>query len=299
VKVLIIGGTRFIGLELSRQLKAARHDVTLFHRNPVTALPFTQIPGDCNNADELRACISQVAPDCIIHMTAMNKRHVTVLENALSQAARAVIISSADVYKAFEVFNQLSDAPIQVVPLMETSPLRDVRRFCRVEGDEYEKIDVETAALASPVLEPVILRLGMVYGVNDPNRRFYDRIEAVRGGITLSAHVAAWKTCYSGVKNVAHGIALAAERGKPGEIYNLADKDVFTELEWSNKITRLLNQNGEITVAADYAEVGNFSQHLILDTAKIRRNVGYEEQHTAEEHLLEIIKGLQFSDIDG
>jgi nucleoside-diphosphate-sugar epimerase len=217
VNVLIIGGTGFVGLELSKQLTAVGHIVTLFHRNLASALPFRQIQGDCNSADELRSCLNDVAPDCIIHTTAMNGRHIAVLENALTTATRTVIISSADVYKAFEVFNRLSGAPVQDVPLTETAPLRDARHFCRYNGDEYEKIEVETASLASPVIEPVILRLGMVFGANDPNRRFYDIIEAARGGvITLPANAVTWKTCYTGVKNVAHGIALAVEKGKTG-----------------------------------------------------------------------------------
>jgi nucleoside-diphosphate-sugar epimerase len=292
MNILIIGGTGFVGLELSERLKDAGHDITLFHRNPAAAFPFKQIRGDCNNADELQACISDAAPDCIIHTTAMNRRHIAALENALSTAARTVIISSADVYKAFEVFNRLSDAPIQDVPLSETSPLRDVRRFCRFNGNEYEKIDVETSVFESPMIEPVILRLGMVFGVNDPNRRFQDRIEAAQSGdvITLPENVTEWRTCYSGVKNIAHGIAWAAERGKVGEVYNLADRDVFTEAEWCGKIAALLNRNVKITVASENSETGNCAQSLVLDTDKIRRELGYTERHTAEEHLLEMIR---------
>jgi nucleoside-diphosphate-sugar epimerase len=292
MKILIIGGTGFVGLELSKQLQDAGHNITLFHRNPAATLPFRQTRGDCNSADELRACIDSAAPGCIIHTAAMNKRHISALENALSTATRVVVISSADVYKAFEVFNKLSDAPPQETPLAETSPLRYVRHFRSYKGDEYEKIDVETAALESPVIEPVILRLGMVFGANDANRRFYDRIEAARGGaITLPANVAPWKACYGGVKNIVRGIALAAEKGEAGEIYNLADKDVFTELEWCGKIARLLNRDAKIAVSAENSEAGNFAQSLAMDTAKIRRELGYEERHAVERHLLEMISG--------
>jgi nucleoside-diphosphate-sugar epimerase len=290
VNILIIGGTGFVGLELSKRLKDAGHIITLFHRNHAAGLPFKQTLGDCDSPDELRISIGNAEPDCVIHTTAMNKRHIAALEKALTTTMRTVIISSADVYKAFEVFNRLSDAPIQDVPLVETSPLRDVRHFCRFNGDEYEKIDVETAALGSKVIEPVILRLGMVFGTNDPNRRFHDRIEAAQDGcIALSADAAAWKTCYCGVKNAALGIELAAEKGKAGEIYNLADKDAFAESEWSAKIWALLNHNPKIILIDEKSNTANFAQHLILDTTKIRRELGYDEQHTAEQHLAEMI----------
>jgi nucleoside-diphosphate-sugar epimerase len=77
VNVLIIGGTGFVGLELSKRLKAAGHTITLFHKNPAAVLPFHQIRGDCVSADEPRNCIGSAAPDCIIHTTAMNQRYIT------------------------------------------------------------------------------------------------------------------------------------------------------------------------------------------------------------------------------
>jgi nucleoside-diphosphate-sugar epimerase len=217
----------------------------------------------------------------------MNRRHIAALENALLRPMRTVVISSADVYKAFEVFSRLSDAPLQDTPLSEDAPLRDARNFCRYNGDEYEKIDVETSALESPVIEPVILRLGMVYGANDPSRRFQDRIETAQasGVVTLPKGAAAWRGCYSGVKNIAHGIALATERGRVGEIYNLADEDVFTEAQWCGKVAALLDMDVRTAAGPESPTKLNYAQPLVLDTAKIRRELGYTELCTAEEHL--------------
>ncbi|MDR2781645.1 MAG: NAD-dependent epimerase/dehydratase family protein [Holosporaceae bacterium] len=295
MNILMIGGTKFIGLEVARQLSEAGHIVTLFHRSHAKSLPYPQIKGDCNNSDALKDCIDNINPDCIIHMTAMEKSHIVSLESALSQRMRVIIISSADVYKAFEVIHRRSDAPIQEVPLCETSPVRDVRYFYRSSGNNYEKIDVENASRESALIEPVILRLGMVFGKNDPYRRFQSIIDKMQNNheITLPANVSTWRTCYGGVKNIAHGIVLAAEKGKSKEVYNLADKETFTELEWYHKFAYSLNWNGKIKVTQEDNSDYNYDQHLIMDTSKIRFELGFEEIYTAEEHLHEIVKNMK------
>jgi hypothetical protein len=71
---------------------------------------------------------------------------------------------------------------------------------------------------------------------------------------------------------------------------------VFTELAWSGKIAGLMNRDIEITVSAENSEAGNFAQNLVLDTAKIRRELGYEEPYMVERHLLEMINS-QRSDL--
>lgn len=119
---------------------------------------------------------------------------------------------------------------------------------------DYDKIPVERAALQSPVLDAVILRLGMIYGENDPNRRFSVPIQKMASGeksIKIAKGMASFcaSKCY--VENVAHGIALAVARGQTGEIYNLADKQVLTELEWLELLAKKLNWPGEIITVGE------------------------------------------------
>jgi nucleoside-diphosphate-sugar epimerase len=287
MNILIIGGTRFVGLAVAKQLADRGHRVTLFHRTMRDDLPFAQFQGDLNDVASLHTCLVTVLPDCIIHMYAMNGGQIEMLRDALAQypgTPRVVVISSADVYRAFEVVNQLTDAPVQPTPFTENSALRRVPPYPGAEG-KYEKQAVEQAAFP---LDAICVRLGMVYGENDYQRRFTDIFAAMHhtNEITLPHNIAHWRSCYIGVNNAAYGIALLAEQGELGEIYNLSGDDILTELEWHEKIAKLLHWQGTITLSANNTEDGNFAQDLILDTTKIKAATGYSDLYTSEQELM-------------
>ncbi|MEY8352978.1 NAD-dependent epimerase/dehydratase family protein [Lachnospiraceae bacterium 54-53] len=300
MNVFIIGGTNFIGPAIAGELLKEGHNVTLFHRLAGNGLDeCTHIQGDCINADDLQSAIQNADPDVIIHMAAYFRSHILALEKALdNRIMKTVIISSADVYKGYEVIAGLSDIGPVPVPFGERSPLRDVLFPYRGRLDidianDYEKILVEGAALESPVLDAVILRLGMVYGERDPNRRFADPIHKMASGaktIGIAEDMAGFRACKSYVKNIAHGVVLAAMKGRSGEIYNLADKYVFTELEWLELLAKKLNWTGEIIPSDEKTADLNTRQHFLLDTGKIRTSLGYKEIVSPDEALSNTIK---------
>ncbi len=237
-------------------------------------------------------------------MIAMYQSHIEALEKALDgQKMKVLLISSVDVYKGFEVFNKLSSAPVEPIPFTEESPLRDIRFPYRGKpginfGYYYDKILVEQTALQSPVLDTVIVRLGMVYGKNDPNRRFKDIIHQMNDGaktIKINEKIAALKTCKCYVENIAQGIALAAQKGTVGEIYNLADNGIFSELEWNKIIAKLMDWNGEFVITyeangCELVKAANLDQHLVVDSTKVRKELDFTEIISLEIGLMNTIQ---------
>lgn len=196
------------------------------------------------------------------------------------------------------MLTKLSDTSSVPAPFTENSPLRDVLYPYRDKLDieiahDYDKILVEQAALQSPLFHAVILRLGMVYGENDPHRRFSDPIQKMASGvkvIELEKNMVGFRTCKSYVGNIAHGIALAVRGGQVGEIYNLADQWVLTEREWLKFLAKKLNWSGDIiTVDKEFAGM-NTKQHFTLDTDKIRKSLGYKETVSLDDALLNTIQ---------
>jgi nucleoside-diphosphate-sugar epimerase len=231
----------------------------------------------------------------------MFERQIKVIERVLSGAkTRMILLSSADVYKAFEVVNRLSDAPVQPVPIHEQSPLRDVLYPYRGRLDidiahDYEKIVVERAALESSVIEAVVLRTGMVYGENDYNHRFLEPIRKMYQGhkrIELPKDMANFRACRCYVENIAHGVKLAVESGISGEIYNLASQEVLSEIEWYRQIAKLMDWKGNISVNEKSALSDGFNpkQHLVLDISKIQTELNYSEIFSIRDGLLNTVQ---------
>ncbi|MDR3199506.1 MAG: NAD-dependent epimerase/dehydratase family protein [Planctomycetaceae bacterium] len=300
LKIFIIGGTKFIGTAITEQLTQSKHEVVLFHRNIDANIRHEQIQGDCNNVNDLEKALEIVKPDVIIHNIALFQNQINVLEQALQgKKKRVILLSSIDVYKAYEIFFGLSGEPVVSVPFNEASPLREILYPYRgkLETDfahDYEKILVEHAALQSPVMDVVILRLGMVYGKNDPNRRFAEPVKKMRQNaeqIELPETMAEFRACKCYVKDIAYGIKLAAESNICREIYNLAGLETLTELEWYKEIADVMNWRGDIVITQTNFISGNINpkQHLTADTTKIRKQLGYKEIFSRREGLEETI----------
>jgi hypothetical protein len=205
-----------------------------------------------------------------------------------------------DVYRACGVLHRLEDGPIEPVPLTEDSPLRtklqtyppaQLRMLQQVFGwldDRYDKIPVERTVLGDSQLHGTVLRLPMIYGPGDPLHRFFPlvkRMDDGRPAILFEESAAAWRGPKGYVENVAAAIALAAvAEPAAGRVYNVAEPDALSELQWAG-------WTGEFVVMpahrapAHVRMPGNLKQHWVADSTRIRRDLGYREEVPRDEAL--------------
>jgi nucleoside-diphosphate-sugar epimerase len=190
------------------------------------------------------------------------------------------------------------------MPLTEDAPLREKLYPYRGERpgfDEYEKILVERAVMSATELEPTVLRLPMVYGEGDYQRRLrieVKRMDDGRRAIVLDETLAKWRSTYGHVENVAHAIALAATHGSAsGRTYNVGEPDAPAYADWARQIGEAAGWEGEI-IQLPAAELpqelrpppGNYEHHMAADTSRIRRELGYEEPVSRAEGLRRAIE---------
>src|SRR5947209_6435114 len=129
MRILIIGGTRFIGPQVVHYLSEQSHDITLFHRGQThTDLPqgVKEILGNRRplsaSANELR----RLAPDVVLDLIPFIEQDAQEVMNTFTGiATRVVAISSQDVYRAFGRVNRKESGPLDPLPLTEDSPLRE------------------------------------------------------------------------------------------------------------------------------------------------------------------------------
>lgn len=301
MRILVIGGTGFIGPHLVRQLAGMGHSVTVFHRGSTQAdLPAEHILGD--RRDLAALCPSA---DVIVDLVLSSGAQAKALMQAFrGRAQRVVAASSIDVYRACGVLHGSEPGPIEPVPLTEDSPLRtnlqtyppaQVKMLQKIFGwldDEYDKIPVERAILGDPELPGTVLRLPMIYGPGDHLSRFHPvlkRIDDGRRVILFEEGWAEWRSPRGYVENV------AAERAA-GRIYNVAETPAFSELDWARNIAAATGWTGEFVslpkdrMPAHLAQPGNSKQHWEADSSRIRRELGYQEPVPLEEAITRSIE---------
>jgi nucleoside-diphosphate-sugar epimerase len=304
VRILVIGGTGFIGPHLVRQLAAMGHSVAVFHRGSTQAdLPAEHILGDRRDLLTLRP-----SADVVVDLVLSSGAQAEALMRAFrGRAQRVVAASSIDVYRACGVLHGSEPGPIEPVPLTEESPLRtnlqtyppaQVKMLQKIFGwldDEYDKIPVERAILGDPELPGTVLRLPMIYGPGDHLSRFHPvlkRIDDGRRVILFEEGWAEWRSPRGYVENVAAALALSAVSERTaGRIYNVAETPPFSELEWARGIAAASGWSGEFVclpkdqMPAHLAQPGNSAQHWEADSTRIRRELGYQEPVPPEEAI--------------
>src|SRR3989442_708033 len=115
MKVLVIGGTRFIGARAVRRLIEEGHEVSVFHRgqtNSATPPSVKHILGDRCNLSGFASEFARIPPDVVLDMICYNEQEAETLINTFRGIApRLVVASSMDVYLAYGCLLGLEAAP--------------------------------------------------------------------------------------------------------------------------------------------------------------------------------------------
>src|SRR5581483_6048768 len=187
-RVLVLGGTQFIGRSLVRELHRQGCEIAVFHRGTREAEdepPGVQhIHGDRANLDDFRQHLAAFDPEVVVDMRALLEAHAVAVARVLTGIARrAVLVSSMDVYRAYDVLRGKDQGGLQPAPISEEAELRRhlyPYRGAELRGDsdpakwmdDYDKIPIERIFLANTEMPATVLRLPAVYGPWDRQTRF-------------------------------------------------------------------------------------------------------------------------------
>jgi farnesol dehydrogenase len=233
MKVLLTGGTGFVGKNVARALAARGHDLRLIVRegSNVSGLPAAEIvQGDVGDAAALR----RAAEGCqaILHMAALVKMWVPEREEfaRVNVAGLRAALAAAEAVGARLVYTSsfMALGPTGAEPADE----RQVHPGHSFRND-YERTKAEADLVARQAAaagrDVVLLYPGVVYGPGDRTagnivvNMIADHLRGTFPGV-IGPGDRLWS--YAFVGDVAEGHVAALERGRAGERYLLAGENV-------------------------------------------------------------------------
>jgi nucleoside-diphosphate-sugar epimerase len=302
MRILVIGGTRFMGPYVVQALHDAGHEVAVFHRGQTPgALPaeVRSMQGNRQQLPQYAKELQAFVPEIVLDMIAMVEEDAQEAADLFTGIARRVVtLSSQDVYRAFGRVNFKESGPADPLPITEDSPLREnlypyrgTPVASKDEGrwrDNYDKILVERVVMGNSQLPGTILRLPAVYGPGDHQHRmsFYIKhMDDGRPAVLMDEAEARWRWTHGYVENVAHAITLAVLNDRAaGRIYNVSEPFTLSMEERVQRIGEATGWQGKIVLApAGFLpkplRIGiNTTQDVVVDSSRIRRELGYAER---------------------
>jgi len=291
LRVFILGGTGFTGPHVVRRLADAGCEITLLHRGETQA----DLPGGVRELSGTRCRLEDHAaaigtPDLFIDMIPYRRDEARATAAWIEPRAKRVLaLSSADVYLSYgRLWGTEPGDPVPV-PHAEDAPLR---AKLSASGEAYDKTGVEEEYAR---IGATILRLPGIYGPRDRQHRLHSylqRMDDGRPSIVLSAESAGFRFARAYVEDVAHAIALAALAPRArGRCYNVSEPATLTEREWIAAIAAAAGWDGTVVEVpgGDLPEPlrpkVDYRHDLVLDTTRIRDELGYAETMPPSEAL--------------
>ena len=251
MKLLILGGTRFLGRHIAEQALQRGHAVTLLHRGRSGPALFPHAEHRIADRDGDLSTLAAGHWDAAIDTSAYFPRQVQAMAAALGpRVDHYQLVSSISAYASLATAGTTEDAPLATLadPTVEA-----------VTGETYGGLKAlcEQAAQAAFGGRCLINRPGLIVGPHDPTGRFTWWVtRLVRGGDVLAPGDPAAPVQFIDARDAAAWMLLQAEQARGG-VFNLT------------------GPNAPLTM-------GGF-----LDTARRTLNAGAHLQWVDKRHLLD------------
>lgn len=319
-KVLITGLTGFIGSHLAKELLTKGYKVyglvrAISHRDlqPLQGIldKIVLLTGDLTSFLSMKNVMRSADPDYVFHLAAMSPVRYSfehpfqygVINYAGTMNVVHALMELPDYNKrrllvasTAEVYGLQKEEPFEEnLPLRPTSPYA----VSKASADMY-------AQMANLVydIDCVILRPTNTYGRRFQTgfiveylitnmlrgRRVYiGAPHSIRDYIYVSDHVQAY--------------VLAMEKEEAGgQVYNVGSGCGTSNKELASKISNIINSDGEMVFGAyppgyPVRPIVSDQPYLVLDSTKIRKDLGWVPKLSLDEGLVEVIKYWREADV--
>jgi 2'-hydroxyisoflavone reductase len=223
VRLLLLGGPRFLGRAVVDAALARGHELTFFNRGTTNTELYPEVERIVGDRKEDLGVLSRRTWDAVIDTCGYLPRDVRASAEALSGSGLYCFVSSVSVYADFSQ------------PIDEASPVAELGELPddEVTGESYGALKALCEDAAREVLDEraLVVRPGLIVGPHDPTGRFaYWPHRIARGGEVLAPGPHGRPTQVIDVRDLGEWIVVLCERGTSGT-YNATHPGVsFEEL---------------------------------------------------------------------
>lgn len=298
LKILLIGGTNFVGRAIGSLALEQGCDVSFFNRgrSPCDLPVSRRIVGDVNQLGDFAAELRGECYDVVIHCIAYTEQHGKDLREIFKgTSTRLIVISSIDCYEGWQGLNRRRD--LAELPITEASPISKMRYYwsdTETKGEyryTYDKnllTDIVMAGCAAGEYEATTFRLPLIWGPRDHQVEgrhgpFIQRILAGRKTIVLSDREQCQVYSHGYSENIAAAILHSLTQSVcSGKIYNIGEKVSYSRRRWLELYGEVLGWEFDVKVLPeellrrDLAYRFAPPQHMLVSTDAFHRETGFE-----------------------
>jgi 2'-hydroxyisoflavone reductase len=209
VRLLLLGGPRFLGRALVDAAIARRHEVTMFNRGTTNPDLYPEVERITGDRKENLDTLAGGKWDAVVDTCGYLPRDVRASAEALASSGLYCFVSSVSVYADFtaprdedDAVAELGDGPDDVVTAETYGPLK---ALCE---DAVREVFAERA---------LVVRPGLIVGPHDPTGRFtYWPHRVARGGEILAPAPPERPTQVIDVRDLGEWMVSLCERGTSG-----------------------------------------------------------------------------------
>ncbi|MEO7308944.1 MAG: NAD(P)-dependent oxidoreductase [Chitinophagaceae bacterium] len=279
MKVLITGGTGFIGRHLVDLLKHSAHAVTVvartidYHLFPANV---GCIEANICNPEDIQAAIIFTAPDLVIHSAAMSKPNDCEMQRALCYAVNVQgtqnIIDGCKAIGAKLIFMSTDFV------FGHKGPYREADEYCPVNYYGASKIMAEKLVVASGLFYAIV-RTVMVLGKKLPgqNNTF---LHWVKDNLDQQKAIRVFTDQYRSVtyvNDLCRGIESIIERGFQGVVH-LCGSTIYTPFSLAQELAGFFSLNKNLVnpvTRETFPEAAMRPENSVLVIAKAMQELGY------------------------
>ena len=298
MRALITGSQGFVGQYLRRELEESGYEVVGLDIQPGEGA----VQADLLNPGEIKAAVSQVQPDAVFHLA--GQADVAKSWQIPQKTMEINVIAAVNLMEAVRAFNP----PVRMVLVGSSDQYGNLGEAGRMVSERLETYPHTPYAVSKKAQEEMAQVYVQAYGMNICMTRSFNHggagqrlgflipdfasgIVKVERGEAKSLKVGnlTSRRDFTHVRDVVRAYRMIAEKGKPGEVYNVGSGVTWSAQEILDKLCAMAVC--PIPVEQDPARMRPSDTPVICcDHSKLTRDTGWEPNIPLEDILSDTLR---------